>query len=309
MAVIDVNGLTKTFSNVRAVKDVSFTVSEGEVFGFLGPNGAGKTTTINMLCTLVRPTSGSAILNGYDVITDKNAVRRSIGLVFQETTLDEHLTAEQNIMFHALAYGVSKKSRIQKTEELLVLLGLWDRRKDKITTYSGGMKRRLEIARGLVHLPKILFLDEPTLGLDPQTRNNIWEYILKLRDEQGLTIFLTTHYMDEAEHSDRIAVIDDGRIVATDSPQSLKSQIQGDLVVIKSAQLEPISAKLRDAFSLTPKIMDEAVTVQVPDGETFIPRFLRGYEGDIQSIGFSRPTLEDVFLNLTGRHIRESECT
>lgn len=309
MAVIDVNGLTKTFSNVRAVKDVSFTVSEGEVFGFLGPNGAGKTTTINMLCTLVRPTSGSAILNGYDVITDKNAVRRSIGLVFQETTLDDHLTAEQNIMFHALAYGVSKKSRIQKTEELLVLLGLWDRRKDKITTYSGGMKRRLEIARGLVHLPKILFLDEPTLGLDPQTRNNIWEYILKLRDEQGLTIFLTTHYMDEAEHSDRIAVIDDGRIVATDSPQSLKSQIQGDLVVIKSAQLEPISAKLRDAFSLTPKIMDEAVTVQVPDGETFIPRFLRGYEGDIQSIGLSRPTLEDVFLNLTGRHIRESEST
>ena len=309
MAVIDVNGLTKTFSNVRAVKDVSFTVSEGEVFGFLGPNGAGKTTTINMLCTLVRPTSGSAILNGYDVITDKNAVRRSIGLVFQETTLDDHLTAEQNIMFHALAYGVSKKSRIQKTEELLVLLGLWDRRKDKITTYSGGMKRRLEIARGLVHLPKILFLDEPTLGLDPQTRNNIWEYILKLRDEQGLTIFLTTHYMDEAEHSDRIAVIDDGRIVATDSPQSLKSQIQGDLVVIKSAQLEPIFAKLRDAFSLTPKIMDEAVTVQVPDGETFIPRFLRAYEGDIQSIGLSRPTLEDVFLNLTGRHIRESEST
>ena len=309
MAVIDVNGLTKTFSNVRAVKDVSFTVSEGEVFGFLGPNGAGKTTTINMLCTLVRPTSGSAILNGYDVITDKNAVRRSIGLVFQETTLDDHLTAEQNIMFHALAYGVSKKSRIQKTEELLVLLGLWDRRKDKITTYSGGMKRRLEIARGLVHLPKILFLDEPTLGLDPQTRNNIWEYILKLRDEQGLTIFLTTHYMDEAEHSDRIAVIDDGRIVATDSPQSLKSQIQGDLVVIKSAQLEPISAKLRDAFSLTPKIMDEAVTVQVPDGETFIPRFLRAYEGDIHSIGLSRPTLEDVFLNLTGRHIRESEST
>ena len=309
MAVIDVNGLTKTFSNVRAVKDVSFTVSEGEVFGFLGPNGAGKTTTINMLCTLVRPTSGSATLNGYDVITDKNAVRRSIGLVFQETTLDDHLTAEQNIMFHALAYGVSKKSRIQKTEELLVLLGLWDRRKDKITTYSGGMKRRLEIARGLVHLPKILFLDEPTLGLDPQTRNNIWEYILKLRDEQGLTIFLTTHYMDEAEHSDRIAVIDDGRIVATDSPQSLKSQIQGDLVVIKSAQLEPISAKLRDAFSLTPKIMDEAVTVQVPDGETFIPRFLRAYEGDIHSIGLSRPTLEDVFLNLTGRHIRESEST
>ena len=198
---------------------------------------------------------------------------------------------------------------IQKTEELLVLLGLWDRRKDKITTYSGGMKRRLEIARGLVHLPKILFLDEPTLGLDPQTRNNIWEYILKLRDEQGLTIFLTTHYMDEAEHSDRIAVIDDGRIVATDSPQFLKSQIQGDLVVIKSAQLEPIFAKLRDAFSLTPKIMDEAVTVQVPDGETFIPRFLRAYEGDIQSIGLSRPTLEDVFLNLTGRHIRESEST
>ena len=309
MAVIDVNGLTKTFSSVSAVKDVSFTVSEGEVFGFLGPNGAGKTTTINMLCTLVRPTSGSATLNGHDVITDKNSVRRSIGLVFQETTLDDHLTAEQNIMFHALAYGVPKKARIQKTEELLVLLGLWDRRKDKIATYSGGMKRRLEIARGLVHLPKILFLDEPTLGLDPQTRNNIWEYILKLRDEQGLTIFLTTHYMDEAEHSDRIAVIDDGRIVATDSPQSLKSQIQGDLVIIKSTNLVPISEKLQDAFSLVPKFMNDAVTVQVPDGEKFIPRFLRAYEGDIHSIGLTRPTLEDVFLNLTGRHIRDLEST
>ena len=202
MPIIEVDNLSKQFGEIKAVDGVSFKVEEGEVFGFLGPNGAGKTTTINMLCTLLRPTSGQARVAGLDVIKDKNDVRRAIGLVFQETTLDDYLTAEQNILFHALAYAVPSEVRKQRTKELLTLMELWERRKSKIRTYSGGMKRRLEIARGLVHLPRVLFLDEPTLGLDPQTRNRIWEYILDLREKQGLTIFLTTHYMDEAEHSD-----------------------------------------------------------------------------------------------------------
>ena len=305
MPIVEVTDLTKTFSKLEAVKGVSFNIHEGEVFGFLGPNGAGKTTTISMLCTLIRPTSGSAKLNGYDVILDKNAVRRSIGLVFQDTTLDDHLTAEQNIMFHAFAYGVPRRTRISKTEELLTMLGLWDRKNDKISTYSGGMKRRLEIARGLVHLPEILFLDEPTLGLDPQTRNNIWKYVLKLRDEQSLTIFLTTHHMDEAEYSDRISIIDEGRIVAIDSPNSLKRRVDGDIVTIKSNEVGRIMDRLQNVFSLIPRLEGDNVVVQVTDGESFIPDFLRSYEGLIDSVSLSRPTLEDAFLDLTGRTIRD----
>ena len=237
-----------------------------------------------MLCTLLRPTSGGATVAGSDIIKQKNAVRRSIGLVFQETTLDDHLTAEQNILFHALAYGVSSDVRKRRTKELLTLMGLWDRRKDKIRTYSGGMKRRLEIARGLVHLPQVLFLDEPTLGLDPQTRNRIWEYILGLREKEGLTIFLTTHYMDEAENSDRIAVIDNGKIVAMDTPTALKSQV-----------------------SLTSVNTNGTVSVRVTNGEEFVPQFVQGFGGTLRTIGLRRPTLEDVFLHVTGRQIRDEK--
>ena len=204
MNSIIVEGLSKRFKEVEAVKDVSFAVAEGEIFGFLGPNGAGKTTTINMLCTLLRPTSGTATVNGYDVTRQRKEVRQSLGLIFQETTLDDYLTAEQNLLFHAYADGVPKSERDPRMKELLTMLELWDRRKQSVATYSGGMRRRLEIARGLLHHPKVLFLDEPTLGLDPQTRRHIWRYILDLRERENLTFFMTTHYMDEAEHCDRI---------------------------------------------------------------------------------------------------------
>ena len=307
MPIIQVNNLGKRFRDFDAVKDVSFEVEEGEVFGFLGPNGAGKTTTINMLCTLLRPTSGGATVAGSDIIKQKNAVRRSIGLVFQETTLDDHLTAEQNILFHALAYGVSSDVRKRRTKELLTLMGLWDRRKDKIRTYSGGMKRRLEIARGLVHLPQVLFLDEPTLGLDPQTRNRIWEYILGLREKEGLTIFLTTHYMDEAENSDRIAVIDDGKIVAMDTPTALKSQVSGDTVTISSDNNDLVEKELKEKYSLTPVNTNGTVSVRVTNGEEFVPQFVQGFGGTLRTIGLRRPTLEDVFLHVTGRHIRDEK--
>lgn len=304
MSIIQVNHLTKRFGNSEAVKNVSFDVNEGEVFGFLGPNGAGKTTTINMLCTLLRPTSGTAILNGMDIVEHKTEVRKAIGLVFQETTLDDYLTAEQNILFHALAYGVEKDVRKARTRELLTLMGLWDRRKDKIRTYSGGMKRRLEIARGLVHRPKVLFLDEPTLGLDPQTRNRIWEYIMELCRKHGLTIFLTTHYMDEAENSDRIAVIDHGEIVALDTPEALKRQVGGDVLTISSNNNDSVITELSGKYSLVGQKKNGSVSVNVENGEEFLPIFVRQFEGSIQSIGLRRPTLEDVFLDLTGREIR-----
>ncbi|MCH2320993.1 MAG: ATP-binding cassette domain-containing protein [SAR202 cluster bacterium] len=307
MPIIEVDNLSKQFGEIKAVDGVSFKVEEGEVFGFLGPNGAGKTTTINMLCTLLRPTSGQARVAGLDVIKDKNDVRRAIGLVFQETTLDDYLTAEQNILFHALAYAVPSEVRKQRTKELLTLMELWERRKSKIRTYSGGMKRRLEIARGLVHLPRVLFLDEPTLGLDPQTRNRIWEYILDLREKQGLTIFLTTHYMDEAEHSDRIAVIDHGKIVALNTPDSLKDQVGGDVLTISSDNNELVEDELRDKYGLVPEVNNGTVSVRVPGGEEFLPQFVRAYEGTLQSIGLRRPTLEDVFLHLTGREIRDEK--
>ena len=305
--MITVRNLAKSFGELAAVKDVSFDVRAGEIFGFLGPNGAGKTTTINMLCTLVKPSRGEATVNGHDVVSETNAVRQSIGLVFQETTLDDYLTAEQNILFHALAYGVPKSIREERSRELMTLMDLWDRRKARIRTYSGGMKRRLEIVRGLVHLPRVLFLDEPTLGLDPQTRNRIWEYILDLRQREDLTIFLTTHYMDEAENCDRIAVIDRGQIVALDTPDNLKGQVGGDMLTLRADDIEQAASELRAVHSLEPEIRDGAITVRVPNGEEFLPQFVRGFEGKIQSIGLRRPTLDDVFLHLTGREIRDEE--
>ena len=307
MSMIAVQELAKSYGNIKAVKGVSFNVEAGEIFGFLGPNGAGKTTTINMLCTLIKPGDGSATVNGHDIVRDKNDVRRSIGLVFQETTLDDYLTAEQNIMFHAMAYGVPRDVRRERSKALLSLMGLWDRRKGHIRTYSGGMKRRLEIARGLIHLPRVLFLDEPTLGLDPQTRNRIWEYIRDLRREEDLTIFLTTHYMDEAENCDRIAVIDHGEIVALDTPDNLKSQVGGDLLTLRTDDIAHAESELRGKHSLEPEVRDGAITVRVPNGESFLPRFVQSYEGGIQSIGLRRPTLDDVFLHLTGREIRDEE--
>jgi ABC-2 type transport system ATP-binding protein len=217
-SVVQVRDLRRRFGQLEAVKGVTFDVGEGEVFGFLGPNGAGKTTTINMLCTLLRPTAGSATVNGFDVTSQRSEVRRSIGLVFQQPTLDEYLSAEQNLRFHAYAYGVPADVREPRIQELLTMVELWDRRRGSVRTFSGGMKRRLEIARGLLHHPRVLFLDEPTLGLDPQTRRHIWDYLLRLREAENLTIFLTTQYLDEAEYCARIAIIDQGQIIALDCP-------------------------------------------------------------------------------------------
>ena len=303
--MIKVDGLGRDFGTLAAVTDVSFDVAEGEIFGFLGPNGAGKTTTINMLCTLLRPTRGRASVNGCDVVRERSDVRRSIGLVFQQTTLDEALTAEQNLRFHAYAYGVAARIRERRIDELLALVELGERRRDRVKTFSGGMKRRLEIARGLLHRPRVLFLDEPTLGLDPQTRRRIWDYLGELREREGLTIFLTTHYMDEAEHCDRIAVIDHGEIVALDTPGGLKSAVGGDVVTITTREREAAATELRTRYGVLPSLADGTVSFQVPAGEAFLPDFVRTFGQPMEAIGLRRPTLDDVFLHLTGHEIRD----
>jgi ABC-2 type transport system ATP-binding protein len=305
--MVQVDGLARSFGKIEAVKGVSFEIHRGEIFGFLGPNGAGKTTTINMLCTLLRPTAGSATLNGFDVQRDRSDVRRSIGLVFQQPTLDEYLTAEQNLRFHAYAYAIPKDLRDQRMRELLEMVELWDRRRTPVRNYSGGMKRRLEIARGLLHHPRVLFLDEPTLGLDPQTRRSIWTYLLDLRDRENLTIFLTTHYMDEAEHADRIAVIDHGEIQALDSPAGLKAAVGGDLITVGTPDLAAASAELKARFDIEATQHDETLTFHVSNGESFMPELVRAFDQPITSVGLRRPTLDDVFLDATGHEIRDEE--
>jgi len=304
-ALVEVENLTRKFGKLTAVDGVSFQVNQGEIFGFLGPNGAGKTTTINILCTLLLPTSGRASVCGYDVVKQRNQVRHCIGLVFQDPTLDDYLTGEQNLLFHAYAYNVSREVREKRLKELLTLVDLWDRRKSKVQTYSGGMKRRLEIARGLLHYPRVLFLDEPTLGLDPQTRYLLWEHIRALRQQENLTIFMTTHYMDEAENCDRIAIIDHGQIVALDTPRNLKDMVGGDVVTLQAEDNNAAVQELKERYSISAQVQDGMVVFSVPRGEEFIPEFVRGFNNHLLSIGVRRPTLDDVFLKTTGRAIRE----
>ncbi len=309
MNVIEVEELSKNFGQLVAVDKVSFQVAEGEIFGFLGPNGAGKTTTINMLCTLLTPSSGKAIVNGYDVAKQRSEVRRSIGLVFQDPTLDEYLTAEQNLRFHAYAYKIPKKIREKRISELLELVELSDRRKSRVRTFSGGMKRRLEIARGLLHSPRVLFLDEPTLGLDPQTRRHIWDHILAVRKQSNLTIFLTTHYMDEAENSDRITIIDHGRIIALDTPDKLKDAMGGDVVMLKAEDNDAAALELKERYSLSSVVQNGTIIFSVPQGDKFLVKLMGNFQNRLTSISIRRPTLDDVFLKLTGRAIRDEEAS
>jgi ABC-2 type transport system ATP-binding protein len=288
-------------------------VRAGETFGFLGPNGAGKSTTIKMLCTLADPTGGEATVAGHDVIRERDEVRRHIGLVFQETTLDTYLTAEQNLRFHAELYGVPRAELGPRLDEVLSMVGLNDRRDDLVQTYSGGMKRRLEIARGLLHSPRVLFLDEPTIGLDPQTRASIWEYLGELHRREDITVFVTTHYMDEAEHCDRIAIMDEGRIVALDPPEALKAAIGEDRVRIQTADDDVAIKRLADRFGIEATTVgvdgdSSAVSFGVSGGEQFVPRLFDELDVPIRSVTVTRPSLDDVFLAYTGRTIRDAEA-
>jgi ABC-2 type transport system ATP-binding protein len=306
---ITVRDLVKNYDEVRAVRGVNFEVATGEVFGFLGPNGAGKTTTINMLCTLAKPSSGEARVAGHDVVRERDNVRRNIGLVFQDPTLDGYLTAAQNLKLHAELYGVQSDLVAPRMQQVMEMVGLWDRKDSVVGTFSGGMRRRLEIARGLMHSPRVLFLDEPTIGLDPQTRRSIWDYIRELKEREEITIFMTTHYMDEAEWCDRIAIMDHGEIVALDSPEALKGRVGKDRVTIHTDDNEAAIAALARQFGIEAGVSEGAVVFGVPAGEEFVPRLFAELGVPIRSVSVARPSLDDVFMSYTGTTIRDAEAS
>ncbi|MEU3168263.1 ATP-binding cassette domain-containing protein [Streptosporangium sp. NPDC006930] len=308
-AAVSVRGLRKEYGRIEAVRGVDFDVAPGEVFGLLGPNGAGKSTTINMLCTLIRPSGGSATVGGHDIVRRRDEVRRDIGLVFQEPTVDGYLTGAQNLSFHAELYGLPKNAIDDRIRRVLDIVGLWKRRDDRVHTYSGGMRRRLEIARGLLHSPRVLFLDEPTVGLDPQTRAAIWGYITELRDLEKITIFMTTHYLEEAEHCDRIAIIDHGSVVALDTPEALKAAVGRDRIRIQTGDDPAATVMLRERLSVEAVARDGGLTFSVPSGEEFVPRLFAELGVPILSVQMTRPSLDDVFLSYTGSTIRDAEDT
>lgn len=308
LEVIQVENLHKEYGPIQAVKGISFTVKRGEVFGFLGPNGAGKTTTINILCTLTPFSKGVVYINGTRIDSQPEKARQAIGIVFQEITLDNHLTAEENLFFHAMLYGVSKKDFIQRKIELLKLCELWDKRKLQVENFSGGMKRRLEIARALINQPKILFLDEPTVGLDPQTRKKIWDYIFTIRRKKNITIFLTTQYLNEAENCDRVAIIDHGQIIALDTPENLKKMIGHDIITMKTEDNILAEQEFKTKFPhLTIRRIGKELNIEVDKGNEFLPILVKTLTVKILSLELRQPTLEDVFLELTGRQIREDD--
>jgi ABC-2 type transport system ATP-binding protein len=305
MPIITVNNLTKTFKSLTAVANTSFSIEEGEVFGFLGPNGAGKTTTINILCTLLAPTSGNASIAGFDCLAQPDQVRSSIGLIFQDTTLDTGLTAYENLKFHAYLYNLDRKLAEKRIDEMLEVVELTARKRDLIKNFSGGMKRRLEIARGLLHYPRVLFLDEPTLGLDPQTRNTIWEFINTLRQREKITVFMTTHYMEEAENCGRIAIIDHGRIIAEGTPAKLKELVRGDIVRISTDDDRKAIAEIKSTFDINARDENGGLFLETERGEEFIPKLIHSLSMRTRSVSLEKPTLNDVFLKLTGRTIRD----
>ncbi|MCZ7391714.1 MAG: ATP-binding cassette domain-containing protein [Candidatus Methanoperedens sp.] len=314
---VETSGITKHFDDITAVNGVSIAVKPGELFGLLGPNGAGKTTLINMLSTMTEPSGGSAFVWGFDVKKQEELVRQNIGMVFQDTTLDDRLTGRENLDLHGRLYGLDSKTRKKRIKEVLSLVELTDRADALVRTYSGGMMRRLEIARGLMHHPRVLFLDEPTLGLDPQTRNHIWEYIKSLNKEEGVTIMLTTHYMEEADHlCHRIAIIDNGEIVALDTPEALKSMLGGDVITLEIENPDNL-ARLCDLYKKNgcANIISQKkneVFITVKEGERQIPHILALASNagiSILSVSLRKPTLDDVFLHHTGRAIRDKEAS
>jgi ABC-2 type transport system ATP-binding protein len=309
---IHVKDLTRRFGDLVAVDQISFDIEQGEIFGLLGPNGAGKTTTLSMLSTMLEPTSGTATVMGIDISKDQDGVRKAIGIVFQDQSLDEELTAWENMDFHGRLYRIPKEIRMQRIDELLNLVELFDRRNDIVKTFSGGMRRRLEIARGLLHHPSVLFLDEPTLGLDPQTRNHLWKYIETLAKEKNITIILTTHYMEEADRlCNRIAIIDHGKIIALDTPARLKDSIGGDVVTIQSPDTARITTALTAPWINRMETHDSEVILSLNNAEQHLSTIVTRLNEEkipITSISVHKPTLEDVFLSFTGKTIRQQDA-
>ena len=310
--IIKTSNLTKKFNSFTAVDNISFSIKKGEIFGFLGPNGAGKTTTIKMLTTLLIPTQGTADVAGYDIIKQRNNVRKSMGVVFQEPALDTELTGAENLEYHARMYGLDRDNRKKRIDAVLKLVNLTDKKDILVKNYSGGMKRRLEIARGLMHFPKVLFLDEPTLGLDSQTRQAIWAYICKMNKDEETTIFLTTHYMDEADRlCDRVGIIDHGKILVIDTTDNLKNSIGSDVITLSCSNTDKLIKKLEEQSWIQKiKKYNKFLTLGVKKGEEKIPIIIelaQKLDIKIKSISVRKPTLDDVFLSYTGRTMREDQ--
>ncbi|HOQ41724.1 MAG: Daunorubicin/doxorubicin resistance ATP-binding protein DrrA [Deltaproteobacteria bacterium ADurb.Bin151] len=307
MAIIEIRSLTKTFGKIRAVRGIDLTIDEGEIFGLLGPNGAGKTTTIGMLCTIIRPTSGTGIIAGFDIVRHPTQVRQNVGIVFQDPTLDTILTGRENLQLHARLYGIPARERNRWIEEMLELVDLRERADDLTKTYSGGMRRRLELARGLLHRPAVLFLDEPTLGLDPQTRARTWEYIRKMAQKEKTTVVLTTHYMEEAQlMCDRIGIIDAGKIIALDTPGNMIDRMGGDIVAI-NAPNPPLDQIRSLPYVSEIKTAGETTEITMKSAHLHLAGLLALIR-DVRSVEMRKPTLNDVFIKLTGRDIREDNA-
>ena len=311
MNAIETVDLTKKFGNFTAVDSVNLQVEEGEIFGLLGPNGAGKSTTISMLCTILKPTSGTAKVNGYDVIQESSGVRKSIGIVFQDPSIDDRLTGRENMEMHADLYDVPRDVMHSRIDDVLKLVELEDRASNFVSAYSGGMRRRLEIARSLVHHPKVLFLDEPTIGLDPQSRDHIWDYIKDLKKRENITIILTTHYMEEADKlCDRIAIMDKSKIIALDTPNNLKKCLQNGTIILETKNNTLFASKLAET-ELVEKITEaeRELNLSVKNPHTTLPRIVElGVSTGIyiESISIREPDMDDVFIHYTGHEIRES---
>jgi ABC-2 type transport system ATP-binding protein len=304
MAIIETKSLTKTYGKIQAVRGIDLNIEKGEIFGLLGPNGAGKTTTIGMLCTIISITSGNAFIAGCNVIKEPARVRRKVGIVFQDPTLDTVLTGRENLELHARLYGISVAARQSRINEMLELVDLQERSNDITRTYSGGMRRRLELARGLLHKPAVLFLDEPTLGLDPQTRARTWEYIKKMAKMEQTTVVLTTHYMEEAEQvCDRVGIIDHGQIIALDSPENLKDSMGGDLVLIRAK--DPPAERIKAlSYVREVKLSDGTMEITMKEAHLHLAELL-SLIPNVECVEVRVPTLSDVFIKLTGRDIRE----
>ncbi len=306
--IIETHEISKVYDDFTAVNSINLKVPKNSVYGVLGPNGAGKTTLISMLCTILHPTSGTATVNGYDVMKNSKEVRQSIGVVFQSRALDDILTGREHLEMHAALYGVPMDLRKQRIEEVLDLIALGDKADEYTKTYSGGMKRRLEIGRGLIHHPKILFLDEPTLGLDPQTRENIWEYIQELNKTEDITVLMSTHYMEEADKlCDEIAIINHGQIITADSPKNLKRDLKADVITIKVDDQEKFVKEAEKLdFIKNIMVVDSYIKIMVESGENLVAtvvNFANDNDIIVKSIELEHPNLEDVFINLTGKRI------
>jgi len=304
MSAIVVENLTKRFDNITAVDSISFEVEKGTIFGFLGPNGAGKTTTINILCTLMSPTSGRALIDNHDCMKEPRDVRKKIGIVFQDNTLDKELTAYENLLFHSYLYNIPSKIRKNKIQEALDFIDLSERKNDLVKKFSGGMKRRLEVARAIIHQPSVLFLDEPTLGLDPQSRTNLWEFISGLPKKYDVTIFMTTHYMEEAEICNKIAIIDNGKIIASGTPEELKKMVGGDVIYLKTQDNNKAIVEIKKNLNLDAEQKGSEIFISVSRGDACIPKLISSLHDMVISVRLQRPTLNDVFLKLTGKAIR-----